>query len=248
MHEGGDARPAIDVWYGRTQHVGQAGLPQRWYNVLGRVHRTDELRELTARLNEGDSWKLSRGPDQRRLVARGAFDVELDIEELLPGSNDLTIAAAYDDQVVEEHVEIVRHQAEPAFPPLRVDWETEGLPNRHAMVVDGRWETNGRYITTREIGYDRLIAIGDVRWRDYEVVVPVVVHAMEARAYGWPSTHTGVGIVIRWKGHSNWGRDEYASGQPRFGPGPYGAIGWWNTWVDDGEHVNFFDVDLGIRD
>lgn len=239
----------IDIWYGDTQHMGRAGIVQRWYNVLGRVHRADDLDRLEARLNGGAARALSVGADRRRLVAKGDFNVELDVDELEPGSNRLVLVASYTDgfETMRE-VEVVRHDGPPAELPLTIDWERDGLVNQHTQIVDGRWEHNGRYVTTRELGYDRLIGIGDVRWRDYDVLVPVVVHAMEARAYGWPSVHTGVGIVMRWKGHSNWGGDRHASGQPRFGPGPYGAIGWWTTWADEGEHLNFFDVDLGVMD
>jgi hypothetical protein len=235
----------ISIWYGTVQHCCGSRNPQRWYNVLGRVHRAGEVSALTARLNDGEPWAVSVGPDRRRLVALGDFNVELDVDGLAVGSNKLTVTAEFSDGARSEvDVEIVRERGEEPPGKIAIDWARDGIPNRFAQVVDGRWEVNGRYVTTRELGYDRLIAIGDVGWRDYEVLVPVVVHGMEARAYTWPSVHTGVGVVMRWKGHSNWGADEHASGQPRFGPGPYGAIGWWTTWPDEQEHLNFFDVDL----
>lgn len=139
---------------------------------------------------------------------------------------------------------ILRHKTPIRELPLRIDWESEGIPNAHAQVVDGRLECNGSNVTTREVGYDRLIAVGDVRWRDYEVLVPISVHGMEPRAYASRSVHTGVGVVLRWKGHSNWNGDLETSRQPRSAPVPYGAIGWWTTWADGSEHLNFFDVDL----
>ena len=238
----------IDIWYGDRQTVGASGFPQRWFNVLGRVHRADEIVSLHAQLNQRDPQELSIGPDRRRLIAKGDFNVDLDIDDLKTGENELRIEARFSDGTAEERVvEVVRPSPQPPALPLEINWEREGIPNRYAQVVDGLWEVNGRYVSTREIGYDRLIAIGDMSWRDYEVLVPVVVHGMEARAYTWPSVHTGVGVVMRWQGHTDRGADEHASGQPRFGPTPYGAIGWWTTWADRGQHLNFFDVDLKPR-
>jgi hypothetical protein len=49
---------------------------------------------------------------------------------------------------------------------------------------------------------------------------------------------------MRWKGHSNWGKDEWSNGQPFYGPGPYGAIGWYCIFHDVGPMLNFFDPDF----
>ena len=237
--------PLLELWYGDQQHFCQAGRPQRWLNVLGRVHQVPQLLGLDASLNGEEPRRISVGPDRRRLVATGDFNVELGIDDLKAGTNQLTLRASFNDgSQAERAVELIVHDGAPAYLPLRIDWEKDGLLNPNVQVVDGKWECNGRYVTPRETGYDRLIAIGDMSWHDYEVLVPVVIHGMVARAYSRPSVHTGVGIVMRWKGHSDCGADQYASGQPRFGPGPYGAIGWWTTWADDGEHLNFFDSDF----
>jgi hypothetical protein len=236
---------SIDIWYGDTQYVGRAGMPQRWYNLLGRIHNAAHVQSVQSILNGGKGSAVSIGPDKRRLSAPGDFNVELDIDTLLPGRNAVDLVVAFDDGSQSTRtIEIIQEKVSPVQPPVEINWASDGIPNCHAQVVDGKWEVNGRYISTREIGYDRLIAIGDTSWKNYEILVPVVVHALEPRGYSWPSVHTGVGVVMYWKGHSNWGKDECASGQPRFGPGPYGAIGWWTTWLDNGEHLNFFDVDF----
>lgn len=236
---------SIDVWYGDRQEVGRAGRSQRWANVLGRLLDVGGLLELTATLDGGEPRTLSVGPDGRRLVAKGDFNVDVDLDRLRAGDHDIIIRASYEDgRVAERRVTLVVHDEPALRPPATIDWSEAGLGHPLVHVVDGRWDAAGGYVCTREIGYDRLIAIGDMSWRDYEVRVPVVVHGLEARAYSRPSVHTGVGVVMRWKGHSNWGSDRHASGQPRFGPGPYGAIGWWTTWSNGEEHLNFFDTDF----
>lgn len=243
------ARRSIDLWYGRHQRVADRGVPQRWFNVLGRVSHSAEVTSLTGRLDGQDPVGLTMGPDDHRLVAAGDFNMDIDLDGLAAGEHRVTLAATYTDGTcATEDLLLTVGEHRVIEPDLDIDWQTDGIPNEHAQIVDGVWEVNGRYVTTREIGYDRLIAIGDVSWRDYEVRVPVLVHAIESRAYTWPSVHTGVGIVLRWKGHSRWSADGRATGQPRFGPVPYGAIGWWTTWSDErGECLNIYDVDLRPR-
>ena len=141
---------------------------------------------MTARLNGGPPWAISVGPDRRRLVATGDFNLEIAIDDLAVDVNRLRIEARFADGTLEHRpVEIVRSVPQPPKLPFVIDWASEGIPNRNAQVVDGLWEVIGRYVSTREIGYDRLIAIGGMSWRDYEVLVPVVVHEMEARAFSW---------------------------------------------------------------
>jgi hypothetical protein len=203
------ARRGIELWYGRRQQVGFRGVPQRWYNVLGRVFDAVELEELTVRVDDGPESPLSVGPDRRRLVAPGDFNAEIDLDSVDPGTTTVALTARYRNGgvVSEELVLEIGPRRIPSL-PLSVSWERQGLPNEDAQIVDGRWEQNGRFVTTREVGYDRLIAIGDVRWRDVDVTVPVVIHGLETRAYSWPSVHTGVGLVLRWKAQAD-GRTRY---------------------------------------
>lgn len=68
--------------------------------------------------------------------------------------------------------------------------------------------------------------------------------AINATCYNDHSVHAGVGIILRWKGHNNWGSDQWSSGQPYYGPGPYGAISWYCVFHDAGPILNFFDPDF----
>jgi hypothetical protein len=128
--------------------------------------------------------------------------------------------------------------------PYSINWSTVSSIQEVAQVVDGIWSIKGGTISPEEIGYDRLLAIGDMDWQDYEVTVPITVHGINGGCYESPSVHAGVGIVMRWKGHSNWGTDQWASGQPFFGPTPYGAICWYCVFHHTGPELNFFDPDF----
>jgi uncharacterized repeat protein (TIGR02543 family) len=80
------------------------------------------------------------------------------------------------------------------------------------------------------MGYDRLVAIGDMdesSWHDYEIRVPVTIHGIDPAGYEAPSYGPGVGILMRWDGHYDLG-----GSQPSLGWYPLGALGWY-TWRND---------------
>ncbi len=236
--------PVIDIWYGRDQAFGQHGQPQRWLNVLGRVRAVVPIASLTYALNGGEPQPLSMGPDQRRLPGRGDFNVEVDVRNLQHGANGMQITAT--DERGRQTVETVTVQYDPQPCPLpyTIDWQQVDAIHDVAHVVDGQWSITRGGVSPEEIGYDRLIAIGDLRWRDFEVTVPITVHGINASCYDMPSVHAGIGLILRWKGHTFWGRDPWSSGQPRIGPNTYGSIGWYCILHEDGPILNFFDTDF----
>lgn len=233
--------PKICLWYGNRQVFGCQGQPQRWINLLGRVYSPHRVTVLQYSLNDEGWQDLSIGPDYRRLVAPGDFNIDIDIRRLQVGDNKVTMVV-FDEAggSAVEHITVV-FQPHPCELPYRVEWEKVSEVQQAVTVVDGVWVKTGATISPYEIGYDRLLALGDMSWTDYEVTVPITIHGMNGACYKHPSIHAGVGVVMRWKGHSEWGPDEYASGQPHFGPGPYGAIGWYCVFSDIGSVINFFD-------
>jgi hypothetical protein len=196
---------------------------------------------LAYALNGGPLLPLNIGPNYRRLAARGDFNVDLGIEQLVEGENRLTLVATDEQgQQTTEQV-LLRYSPTHRSLPYRIEWGKVANIQDVAQVVDGLWSINNGQISPEEIGYDRLVAVGDMSWRDYEVTVPITVHGINAACYEYPSVHAGVGVVIRWKGHTLWEADQYSSDQPAFGPSPYGAIGWYCVFHDAGNLINFFD-------
>jgi hypothetical protein len=236
--------PHIEIWYGQQQSFGRVGRPQRWVNVLGRVTARLPIRQLDYTLNGGATLPLSRGADRRRLAAPGDFNIDLDLRDLSAGANSVRIHAV--DAAGHEATATVTLQVDsnPCTLPYTIDWSHVKRIHDVAHVVDGIWCMGAGGISPAEISYDRLVAIGDMRWRDYEVEVPITIHGINASCYHYPSVHAGVGVVMRWKGHSNWGKDKWTNGQPFYGPGPYGAIGWYCIFHDVGPMLNFFDPDF----
>ncbi len=206
--------PVIDIWYGPRQVFGRPGISQRWANILGNVSDHDSIASLTYSLNGGPAWPLSIGPGNPRLVAMGDFNVEIACADLLQGQNQVVLTAT--DKLGNTTVETVTVEfvSGTAWPePYSIDWSSATNIQEVAQIVDGKWILEANSVRPAVPGYDRLIAVGDINWRDYEVTVPVTIHSFNQRG------GSIVGLVMRWDGHYDWGGDK-----PVLGWYPMGAI------------------------
>jgi len=216
--------PVIDVWYGTTQQFGHIGAPQPWANVLGHVSDANGISSLIYTLNGGPNVDLTVGPDNRRLQSSGDFNIDLATADLLDGPNEVVITAVDNDSPSYQTVVTVTVDYDLAggnvWPlPYSVDWSTVTTIEEVAQVVDGLWElTPGGAVRTTIPGYDRLIAMGDMSWDDYEVTVPITLHSA-------PS-NLGTGILLRWNGHTDY---PISGTQPKSGYLPLGAICWYRS-------------------
>jgi len=215
--------PSIEIWYGSQQPFGQLGQPQPWVNVLGNVSDPDGVSSLSYTLNGGGpAIPLTIGPDGRRLVEPGDFNVDLATADLMVGPNTVEITAidGAENQTVETVT--INYQSGQVWPnPYSIDWATlssEEEIQDVAHIVDGKWRLEGNTVRTVEPGYDRLIALGDVMWDDYEATVPITLHTMPG--------NFGVGLLFRWNGHTD---DPVTCPQPHCGWEPLGDIGWFRS-------------------
>lgn len=216
--------PAIDVWYGTTQNFGQLGNPQKWVNILGSTTGTTSLKYS---LNGGPDQTLSLGPTGERLYSQGDFNIELPVAELIDGANTVLIKA--NDGVTQVTKTVtVNYDAGNVWPAsYTANWGALGNVQAGAQVVDGRWAILGGRLETIVPGFDRLVAIGDVSWTDYEVTVPVIVKSLNTGEWGPPSNGAGVGFIVRWQGHEG-------SAQPREYWRHFGALAW-HRWSPNGD-------------
>jgi hypothetical protein len=214
--------PTIDIWYGHEQHFGQIGNSQRWVNILGNVQKgfADSMMAFHYELNGGDPVTLSIGSDYRRLNGGGDFNVDLAVEDLLNGSNEVIITAVNSNPPPNTTIDtvIVHYSEGNVLPvPYTAEWDTLDQIEDVAQAVDGLWEIQAdNTVRTMDPGYDRLIAIGDTLWGDYEVTAPITFHNL--------FSYYGIGFLIRWKGHTD---DPIAGWQPKTGWLPYGALCWY---------------------
>jgi hypothetical protein len=208
--------PAINVWYGPKQVFGRLGVPQRGVNILGNVSDYDGIASLTYSLNAAPPLPLSIGPLNPRLAAAGDFNIDLPYAQLAAGQNQVVITATdHLGNAKTETVE-VEHVGGNTWPAAySIDWRAVTKVQEVVQIVDGLWTLEENGIRTAALAYDRLLAIGDTTWKDYEVTVPVTIHRFDFQAGG-----AVVGILMRWKGHYDWGNE-----QPDEGWWPMGAAG-----------------------
>jgi hypothetical protein len=225
--------PEIDVWYGDTQRFGHLGNPQNWINILGNVSDSDgTINTLSYTLNFGSSVALSMGPDERRLQNNGDFNADIDAVDLADGINYLIITARDNGGNATNHViEIIYNSGNTWNQSYEVDWDTVTNIQNVAQVVDGKWEYSASGIRTTESGYDRLIAIGDISWTDYEVTMPITVNSIDPPISPQGGDEFGIGLLMRWTGHTD---SPVAGWQPKSGWIPNGEIGWFN-WDEVGQ-------------
>ena len=225
--------PVIDIWYGLEQSFGQNGTPQRWINILGNVSDADGIGALTYSLNGGEELPLSIGSDDRRLLDPGDFNVDIFRTQLLSGENELVLRAV--DTL--DHQEIItmsiNYTNDTVWPGMYdLEWSTVPTVQDAAEIVDGLWEIDEDGARTVIPGYQRLLAIGDIAWTDYEVIVPITVHDVYfAEEYGGAP---GVGLLMRWTGHTDIFTPE---GQPKSGWQPFGAIAWYRWDAPDSVYL-----------
>lgn len=214
--------PVIDVWYGNTQSFGQIGNPAKVVGVLGKISSANGISSAVFSLNGGSPQPLTLGSDTRRLYRSGDFNAEISTTLLISGPNQVVITAT--DDLASQTVETVtvNYVAGRTWPAsYTAEWGTATSIQQRADVVDGKWALQGANLRPVELGYDRLVAIGDISWKDYEVVVPLVIHSIDEDGFRSPSNGPGIGMMLHWQGHFN-----VAGEQPNSGWQQFGALGW----------------------
>ena len=225
---GGGAGPSIAVWYGDHQEVGASGTTSVWTEVLGNVTDPDGVASLTYTLDGGPSQPLSLGPDLRRLQFPGDFNVEIDNTLLPPGEHTVVLTATDSLGNTSTRSVVIDRVAGTAPMPFVVDWDTAGAIGAVGHVVDGLWSTASGALRTSQLGYDRVVAVGDLTWTNMDVVVPFVVHGLGPDSGTPQSGAPLVGLGLRWRGHSNESGE-----QPSIGFWPIGAYTWYR-WQNGG--------------
>jgi hypothetical protein len=238
--------PNIVVWYGDSQDFGQNGNAQEWVNILGNVSDSIGIQELTYSLNGEDDVPLSMGTANKRLVSPGDFNIEIAYADLNSGTNLVEIKATnYSNEVSTANV-TVNYTAGVTWPSnYDADWGSGADLQDIAQVVDGKWMIQGGNVIPQDVGYDRLLAIGDETWTDYEVTMPFTVKGIDPEGYtrGGP----GIGLLIRWLGHNQ--TEGQPTEQPRLDWARVGGIGWykWSSTGNEGLELRGRDWNRGYN-
>jgi hypothetical protein len=241
---GAQLGPVFDIWYGSTQTFGYPGEAQDWANILGNVSDPDGVATLTYSLNGGPLVAMGMGPDTRRLDEAGDFNADIAFAELNPGPNQLTLEAT--DSFGYSTIEVVTidyDSGHVAPDNYVVDWGTASEISDVAQPVDGLWTLEGSHLRPVQLGFDRLVALGDVLWDDSEVEARITINSYEPFFLS-PSNAPGVGIGVRWHGH------EYKSGdsQPGTKWWPMGSIVMWRVHQNGFQEFNQWGSQGGVPD
>jgi regulation of enolase protein 1 (concanavalin A-like superfamily) len=204
----------INVWYGSKQTFGEPGQSQRWINILGSV--TTPINDLTYSLNGGPEQSLSWGPDTRRLQNEGDFNVDIAYDKLDGSSTDdqVTITATLANGTTASHEVTIDYESGREWPrDYQIDWAKVDNLQNVVQVVDGKWSFDDHGVQPVEQGYDRLLAIGDQSWNNYEVdltLTPLDTETVDPRG----RDGGGIAFGMMWNGHTD---DPIAGEQPKEG-------------------------------
>lgn len=190
----------IDVWYGDVQTFGTPGSAQRWVNILGRVKMKD-ITSLSYSLNGGPLQPLRPGPDGVRLEKRGDFNVELAYAELDPTAADdvVRIEATYLGGEKFVRNVTIAYEAGQSWPQAyEINWREVTDLQEAVQVVDGKWAFSNQGVRTAEVGYDRLLVMGDAAWDSYTVRTSFIVHSWDS-----PIEGRALWFGSQWGGHTD---------------------------------------------
>jgi len=229
--------PIIDAWYHSSIDDNLVfrglGTPQNWVNILGNVRALNGVQSLTYSLNGSAERPLTVGPNDTRLALVGDFNVDIPTDDLSEGLN--TVVVTSTDTLGDTNSVSIRldYQTRKVWPQeYSIDWANTEAISDVAKVVDGHWQLDEDSVRAIEPGYDRLIAIGDVAWKNYEVTVPITVYALAEDGDVSPSNGPGIGLGMRWPGHT-----VVDDTQPSIGWHTLGAIGWYRWPASSGEKL-----------
>lgn len=215
--------PTITIFQGAVQEAGLEGRPQPMWNLLGNAVDDDGVQSVTVSVNGGPALPLSLGSDLFRLDEPGDFNAEIPYSSLAAGPNQLLVRAT--DTLGNPSVAIVQldlADLPPPPPDLVIDWSAAPSLQSVATPVDGDWRIEGSTVRAVEMGYDRLLGIGDLSWTEYEAEVTFTFHGYE-EVFTSPSNGAAVGIIARWPGHTP---DGFQPARQWFPLGAYAAHLW----------------------
>ncbi|MFN0158702.1 MAG: DUF1349 domain-containing protein [Bacteroidota bacterium] len=226
--------PVFSMWYGKTQDFGHIGNPVPRINILGNITDEHGIASLIYSLNGSPDSILGVGPDTRRLQKKGDFNIDLLRSRLLEGSNQIIITAMDSQMTVARETVTVNYTSANKWPKsYEVDWATVNRIEDVVQVVDGKWGLENGQLKILEPGYDRLVAIGEENWVDYEVTMPVTISSIDSAGFKSPSNGALIGFLLRWPGHSEDRPTSAAGFQPKSGFLPLGGFGTHN-WEMNG--------------
>jgi hypothetical protein len=210
---------SIDIWYGKKQSFGHPGNPQRAINILGNVGYEKNLNSLQYSLNKGEWMNLSIGRNDTRLARQGDFNIEILRSALREGNNRIQIRAEDNKNRSIRSTVKVQYTSQKSWSlPYEIHWDQVKNLQKAVCITDGKWKQVPGGIRTMEPYYDRILAVGDSTWTDFQMEISVIFHAYTLPEPGPPTYNVShAALAMRWPGHDDDGK------QPRIKWYPLGA-------------------------
>ena len=221
--------PEFELYSGSSMTFGTVGLTQPDINILGRVIDPDGVSSLTYSINGGAPVAMGVGPDSRRLTTPGEFNAAIVATDLQAGLNTVTLRAvdAY-SHTSSTTVEVTWTPGNTWPMPYNVDWSNTANLLDVVQPIDGKWAIEGDTVHNTEVGYDRILTLGDDTWKSFEVTVPITVNSVDPAGNAPPNGGPAIGFIPHWKGHID---AEFS--QPHWGfAGQLGGCVWYRYKAD----------------
>ena len=212
--------PELDVFGGSSMQFGVPGLTQPDINIPGRVSDPDGVSVLTYSLNGAMPVAMGVGRDGRRLTTAGEFNAAIAADSLQNGLNTVTFRAVdgYSNSSTAT-VEVTWTPGNSWPLPYHVDWASTVNLRNAVQVVDGDWAIEGDTVRNTDVGYDRIMSVGDGTWKSFEATVPITINSVDPAGALTPNGGAAIGFIPHWQGHSDvgfsqphWGFDERLGG------------------------------------
>ncbi|WP_160116009.1 cadherin-like domain-containing protein [Candidatus Halocynthiibacter alkanivorans] len=223
----------IDVWYGLNQTFASQGESQVWINILGNV--SGSVTSLTYSINGGPEQVLELGPDTRRLQDDGDFNADIAYAQLDGSATDdiVTITATMADSSVFTRDVTIDYQSGAVWSPnYSIDWATVTDLHDAVQVVDGTWSYDASGARPTDLGYDRLLVLGDQDWDNYRLEMTITMHDL-TNVDPLGRDGGGVAIGMLWDGHTDQPK---AGWQPKSGYEPGATFFYENNFKSHSYH------------
>ncbi len=194
----------ISLWYGEEQYFGNIGHPQAQINILGNIQTDSAGSTAYYRLNDiKEKHPLTLGSDLHRLASKGDFNIEIYRDKLKKGKNNVHLYVARNGDVLASKEINIHYNPKTEWPlPYSVNWAEVKDIQDVVQVVDGNWKITPQGIRTQDVYYDRVLAIGDTSWRNYEVTTTVAFHGYTSPEEGPPTYNVShAALATLWPGH-----------------------------------------------
>lgn len=244
----------IEIWHGARQRVGHLGNAQADFNLMGHIEDHSAIDSLCYRINGGKAIALGLGRapngfgDGRRLARSGHFNADIPIAQLRDGDNHVEVVATDGSGEEATARAVVEKCTGSGRLPCAIRWSATQNPQDVGQYVDGHWAVGPRGLRTQHTGYDRIFLLGSDAWSDYQITVPVTIHAVDP-LLGPHSGDNGLGLVMRFAGHAVDNRSDGSTAQPKWEYLPFGAIAWlrWKDGPDMPPQKQFYRGDSDER-